>query len=46
MSKSNAEREKYRSEKARRERELQEKSDKWLRQDLYKGYLRRKKEEE
>ena len=45
MSKSNVERERYRSEKARRERELQQRSDKWLRQDIYKGYLRRKKEE-
>jgi hypothetical protein len=42
MSKSNAERERYRSEKARRERELQQRNDKWLRQDIYKSYLRRK----
>ena len=46
MSKTNEDREKYRSEKAERVKKLQQRSDKWLRQDLYKGYLRRKKEEE
>lgn len=42
MSKSNEDREKYRSEKAERVEKLQQTNDKWLRQEIYKDYLRRK----